>query len=80
MSFDNTSKTIAKAEFLMTQLGPATYKTHILPALAHNLLMSIKILADNGYTTIFHPYDKELTAYNNINMQIIVTKEVLLQG
>ena len=45
-----------------------------------NSLMSIKVLADNGYTTIFHPGQKGVTVQDKNNMTITITKDALLQG
>ena len=42
--------------------------------------MSVKVLADNGYTTVFHPYQEGVTVHNQGNVKITITKQTLLQG
>ena len=64
----------------MTQLKKEAQVTHILPALKQNPLLSVKKLADSGYTTIFHPYQGGVTVPDDDGVQLTITKEALLQG
>ena len=41
--------------------------------------MSIKVLADNGYKMIFHPYQEGVTIHDEDNATITITKDALLQ-
>jgi hypothetical protein len=43
-------------------------------------LMSIRQLADQGYTTIFHPYLQGATVRDNDSFQLVINKLPLLQG
>lgn len=63
----------------MTQLHDAAWETYILPTLQSNKLMSVEVLADNGHTTIFHPYQQEATVHANNDVTITITKDTLLQ-
>ena len=75
-----TSSMTNTALLLMTQLQKEACKIHILPALKNNSLMSVKVLADHGYTTIFHLYQKGVTIHDQGCVKITVTKKALLQG
>jgi len=50
--------TLGQAELPLPQLNKAARVTNILPALKQDSLMSVKTLSDNGYTTVFYPYDR----------------------
>ena len=50
----------------------------VLPALSWEGLMSIKVLADNGYTTIFH--DKGISVHDNDSFQLTMHCPAMLQG
>ena len=43
-------------------------------------LMSVKQLADQGYTTIFHPYLKGASVHDNDSFEPIIHKPPLLQA
>ena len=64
VAFEQTSKTMTMALLPMNQLSWATCETHILPVLKANSLMSVKTLAENGYMTIFHPYQGRVTVHD----------------
>ena len=64
----------------MTQLHNNAQEANILPTLNSNSLMSVKVLADNGYTTIFHPYQAGITVQDKEDVTITITKNALLQG
>jgi hypothetical protein len=42
--------------------------------------MSVKQLADQGYTTIFHPYLQGVTVHDNDGFKLVTSKPPLLQG
>ena len=48
VAFGQTSRTMHQAKLPMTQLSDNAHQTDILPALANNSLLSIKVLSDNG--------------------------------
>ena len=50
-------------------------KTLILPA-----LLNVKVLADNGYTTIFHPHDQEATIHHSNDLDIRYKDKAVLHG
>jgi hypothetical protein len=43
-------------------------------------LMSVKQLADQGYTTIFHPHLEGVTVHGNDGFKLVTSKPPLLQG
>ena len=73
-------QTLHMACLPLTQLKEVAQCTHILPGLACDSLMSVKVLADNGYTTIFHPDDIGVTVHDSNNIKLTSTKPLLLQG
>ena len=42
--------------------------------------MSVKQLADQGYTTIFHPHLEGVTVHDNDGFKLVISKPPLLQG
>ena len=79
-AFMQTAQTYGQAQLPMMQLSDEACKTDILPALKANSLLSVKVLADNGYTSIFHPHDKGATVHDSATINIYYRDEVLLQG
>eukprot|EP00804_Cyclotella_cryptica_P016849 CCRYP_001818-RA/>CCRYP_001818-RA protein AED:0.39 eAED:0.38 QI:0/-1/0/1/-1/1/1/0/475 len=75
----DTSTTTSTALLPMTQLPMAARETHILPNLQASL-MSVSVLANNGCTTIFHPYHKGVTVHGPGGINLTLTTEALLQG
>ncbi len=43
-------------------------------------LMSVRQLADQGYTTVFHPYLQGATVHDNASFKLVTNKPPLLQG
>ena len=72
--------TTGQAELPFPQLDKAARITNILPSLANHSLMSVKQLADNGYTTIFHPYDGGATVHDSDSVDFIFKDQALLQA
>ena len=64
----------------MTGLCSKAWEIFILLVLDKYSLMSINVLADNGYTTIFHPHKKGVTVHNQDDIKLTITKPALLQG
>ena len=54
----------------MEQLNQAAHVTGILPSLSDNSLVSIKVFADNEYTTIFHPYKEGVALHDSEGIRI----------
>ena len=79
MASSEMSKTSEQTQLPMAQLTDAVYKTDILQALNNYSLMSVNMLADQGYTTIFHSYDKGATVHANKDVTITFKDKVLLQ-
>ena len=63
----------------MSPLYEPAQETQILPALDQNSLMSVKVLANNGYTMIFQPYQKDIRVNDDRDVNITVNKVALLQ-
>ncbi len=42
--------------------------------------MSVRQLADQGYTTVFHPYLQGATVHDNDSFKLVTNKPSLLQG
>lgn len=45
-----------------------------------NSLLSIKVLVDNSYTTIFHPHDEGATVHHSNTLDICYKDKAMLQG
>jgi len=55
-------------------------KAHVLPELKGNSLLSVPVLASNGYTTVFHAGNKGVEIYNPKTVKITTTTGPVLQG
>jgi hypothetical protein len=64
----------------LKQLKVGVRKAAAIPEMSTQALMSIRQLADQGYTTIFHPYHQGATAHDNDSFQLVINKRPLLQG
>ncbi|KAL7501954.1 hypothetical protein ACHAXN_000345 [Cyclotella atomus] len=53
---------------------------HVLEGLKPKALLSVKTLADNGYTTIFHPHDQGVTVHGLGDFELTLKSPALLQG
>lgn len=47
-------------------LTDAVRKVHVLPSLKQNSLLSMPVLADEGYTTVFHPHQEGVDVYKKV--------------
>ena len=52
----------------------------VVPGLKQKALLSVGMLADNGYTTIFLPGKQGIDIYNNTDVTISSTRPPILQG
>eukprot|EP00804_Cyclotella_cryptica_P002577 CCRYP_010410-RA/>CCRYP_010410-RA protein AED:0.12 eAED:0.12 QI:0/0/0/0.5/0/0/2/0/1280 len=52
----------------------------VVPGLKTQALMSVSPLANNGYTTIFHPYQQGVTVHDADSFRLTVTSPPVLQG
>ena len=64
----------------LTQLTAGAREAIVIPEMSTNALMSVKQLADQGYTTIFHPYLQGATVHDNDSFELVINKPPLLQG
>ena len=67
------------AKLPMPSLVDAARTTTIVPALAKSLL-SVGVLSDNGYTTIFRPYGQGAEVYANDACNITASQPPVLRG
>ena len=64
----------------LKQLNLGTRKATVIPEMSTKALMSVKQLADQGYTTIFYPYLQGATVHDNDSFKLVISKPLLLQG
>jgi hypothetical protein len=63
-----------------TKLSVRAREGHVLEGLKPKALLSVKTLADNGYTTIFHPHDQGVTVHGLDDFELTLKSPALLQG
>ncbi len=61
-------------------LSDKACEAHDLPTLHQNSLLSVPVLADEGYSTIFHPFQEGVDAYKKGNVTIQAASPPGLQG
>jgi hypothetical protein len=61
-------------------LSVGAREAHVLEGLKPKALLSVKTLADNGYTTIFHPHDQGVTVHGLDDFELTLKSPALLQG
>ena len=61
-------------------LTTAARKAHVLPSLKHNSLLSVPVLANEGYTTVFHPHNEGVDVYRKGDLTLIQNRPPVLQG
>ncbi len=64
----------------LKQLKAGAQEAIIIPEMSAKALMSVKQLADQGYTTIFNPYLQGVTIHDNDSFKLVTSKPPLLQG
>jgi hypothetical protein len=64
----------------LTQLNVGAREAIVIPEMSTQALMSIRQLADQGYTTVFHPYLQGATVHDNDSFKLVTNKSQLLQG
>ncbi len=62
------------------QLKAGAQEAIVIPEMSTKALMSVEQLADQGYTTIFHPYLQGVTVHDNDGFKLVTSKPSLLQG
>ena len=72
--------TLGEAQLPLPQLNKASRVTNVLPALTQDSLLSIKTLADNGYTTIFYPYDRGAEVHSDDTVSFVFKDKAHLQA
>ena len=63
----------------LKQLKAGSHKPIVVPDI-QQALMSVKQLADQGYTTIFHPYLEGVSFHDNDSFKLVIRKPPLLQA
>ncbi|KAL7502427.1 hypothetical protein ACHAXN_000390 [Cyclotella atomus] len=63
-----------------TKLSDGAREAHVLEGLKPKALMSVRMLADNGYTTIFHPHDQGVTVHGLDDFELTLKSPALLRG
>ncbi len=61
------------------QLKAGAQEAIVIPEMSTKALMSVKQLADQGYTTIFYPYLQDVTVHDNDGFKLVTSKLPLLQ-
>ncbi len=69
-----------KAKLPYAMLCDNAREAHVLPALTHHLLLSIPMLVNEGYTTVFHVGEKGAEVYKAEAIKIHTTSPPVLQG
>ncbi len=63
-----------------TKLSKGARVAHVLQGLQPKALMSVKALADEGYTTIFHPHNQGVTVHDGDDVKLTLSSPAVLQG
>ena len=74
-----TLRTSTKTKLPFPDLSEAAREADILPGLKRSLI-SVNKMAQEGYTTIFHPGEKGVTIHKKGSLQITTTKAPVLHG
>lgn len=64
----------------LSQLQTIARQAYVLPSLSRDALLSMRVLANNWYTTIFHPHQTGVTVHDNDSFKLTLLKPALLQG
>ena len=60
--------------------GAGAREATIISEMSTKALLSVRQLADQGYTTIFHPYLQGATVHDNDRFKLVINKPHLIQG
>ena len=74
-----TMKATMTALLPLKQLKAGAREAIVIPEIKQ-ALMSVKQLADQGYTTIFHPYLEGASVHDNDSFKLVIHKPPLLQA
>jgi hypothetical protein len=77
---DHIMKATHSARLPLMQLNNGAREAIVIPEMSTQALMSVRQLADQGYTTIFHPYLQGATVHDNDSFKLVINKPPLLQG
>eukprot|EP00804_Cyclotella_cryptica_P017719 CCRYP_001156-RA/>CCRYP_001156-RA protein AED:0.37 eAED:0.37 QI:0/0/0/1/0/0/2/0/305 len=64
----------------LTKLHEGAREALVVPGLKPKALMCVSPLANNGYTTIFHPYQQGVTVHDADSFDLTLTSPPVLQG
>eukprot|EP00804_Cyclotella_cryptica_P008147 CCRYP_004624-RA/>CCRYP_004624-RA protein AED:0.13 eAED:0.13 QI:0/0/0/1/0/0/3/0/1209 len=64
----------------LTKLRKGARKALVVPGLKPKALMSVSPLANNGYTTIFHPHKQGVTVHDTDSFTLTLKSPPVLQG
>ena len=78
VAFGQVSSMAHQALLPMDQLSDKACQTDVLLALKDNSLLSVKVFLESGYTTVFHPYDKDATVHAPNSFEIHMSRKPLL--
>ena len=70
----------SKVKLPSTQLNQQAKQATVIPDLNAEALLSVRQLADSGYTTIFHPHNQGVTVHDANSLKIATDMPALLQG
>eukprot|EP00956_Cyclotella_meneghiniana_P020860 scaffold37349_cov64-Cyclotella_meneghiniana.AAC.1 len=73
-------KAESTALFGLSKLRTGAREALVVPELKPKALMSVSPLANNGYTTIFHPYDEGVTVHDANTFKLTFNAPPVLQG
>ena len=75
-----TAAATVKVKLPYSALNDKAREAHVLPSLSKHSLLSVPVLADAGYTTIFHPREKGVEVYKEDDIELQAQTEPVLQG
>jgi hypothetical protein len=64
----------------LNKLRTGAREALVVPDLKPTALMSVSPLANNGYTTIFHPYNEGVTVHDANSFELTLMLPPVLQG
>eukprot|EP00956_Cyclotella_meneghiniana_P007409 scaffold10112_cov34-Cyclotella_meneghiniana.AAC.2 len=73
-------KAESTALFGLSKLRTGAREALVVPELKPKALVSVSPLANNGYTTIFHPYDEGVTVHDANTFELTFNAPPVLQG